>query len=264
MGKKFSLFIVALLALNLLISPVSAEDLLKTDAIFGTPEIDAEKDDIWDGANVIKTERYVEGSDAAWAEVRTMWDEENLYVYAEVHDGSLSVKSENDWEQDSVEVFLDQNNAKSATFEDDDGQYRVNYENKQSYGGVASADNFTTATKTTDFGYVVEAAIKLASAASEGTVFGFDFQINDDKDDDGVRDAVIIWNDSSGQSFQNTSGFGELTLVKEAASDETPAAGEEGEKLPNTSTAMYNILALGLVSITLGGFVLFKMKKRTA
>ncbi|WP_370875848.1 sugar-binding protein [Caldalkalibacillus uzonensis] len=53
-----------------------------------------------------------------------------------------------------------------------------------------------TATKIVEGGYIVEAAIRLdAIQPEEGTVIGFDFQVNDDADGNGVRDAVATWND---------------------------------------------------------------------
>jgi endo-1,4-beta-xylanase len=43
-----------------------------------------------------------------------------------------------------------------------------------------------------------------------GTILGFDVQINDASG--GSLQSVAIWNDMSGNSFQDTSGYGELTL----------------------------------------------------
>src|SRR5690606_10608782 len=128
-------------------------------------------------------------------------------------DQTLTNASANVWEQDSIEIFVDQNNGKTAGYESDDGQYRVNFNNEQSYGGAASSDNFTTFTRLTDDGYVVEAAIKLNFAAKKGIAVGFDVQVNDDQNDDGSRDSVSIWEDATGQSYQNTSRLGVLVLT---------------------------------------------------
>ena len=94
-----------------------------------------------------------------------LWDDTHLYIYATVTDSLLSKASANAWEQDSVEIFLDQNNAKTSSYQSDDGQYRVNFDNEQSFGGSASADNFVSATRITDDGYVVEAAITLDASS---------------------------------------------------------------------------------------------------
>src|SRR5690625_3926535 len=187
----------------------------RSEAIYGTPEIDAEMDAIWENANQISTDRIIEGTEdeASTAIVRTLWDEEYLYIYADIADELLSKKSGQAHEQDSIEIFLDQNNEKTTNYQPDDGQFRVNFDNEQSYNGMASADNFTTATRITEAGYVVEAAIKLDIAPSDGTVIGFDVQVNNDATGEGRRDTVAIWNDITGESYQNTSSFGELELV---------------------------------------------------
>ncbi|SDY28353.1 Endo-1,4-beta-xylanase, GH35 family [Evansella caseinilytica] len=184
-----------------------------TEALYGTPEINGEMDAVWEDALVIHTDVWVEGEQGATAKVRTLWDEENLYVFAEVTDSLLTKRSSNVWEHDSVEIFIDQNNEKTAYYQSDDGQFRVNFDNEQSYNGYASPDTFNTATALTEDGYIVEAAMKLSAIEpAEGTVIGFDIQVNNDENDDGRRDSVAIWNDSTGQSYQNTSRFGVLRL----------------------------------------------------
>ena len=78
------------------------------------------------------------GTSGSTARVRTLWDAGHIYVYAEVTDALLSKASANPWEQDSIEVFLDQNNGKTTTYEADDAQYRVNYENTRASAGRAA------------------------------------------------------------------------------------------------------------------------------
>ncbi|HEU5140443.1 MAG TPA: endo-1,4-beta-xylanase [Bacillales bacterium] len=185
---------------------------------FGTPEIDAQMDDVWENASVLSTNTWVMGKDGATAKFRTLWDDGYLYVYADVTDNLLSAESSAAYQQDSVEIFLDQNNAKTEYYQPDDRQYRVNFKNNQSFAGGASAETFKTATRITDHGYVVEARIKLDIDPSVGTTFGFDFQVNNDADGDGTRDSVVTWNDPTGQSYQNTSRLGVLLLTR----DQTP------------------------------------------
>ncbi|MBN1311471.1 MAG: 1,4-beta-xylanase, partial [Anaerolineae bacterium] len=157
------------------------------------------------------TDVWVMGSSGATAKVKTLWNSQYLYVYAVVTDTLLSKESSNAWEQDSIEVFLDQNNEKTTSYQSDDAQYRVNFDNEQSFNGAATADLISSATKIIPGGYVVELAIKLdAVQLSDGVRIGFDFQVNNDEDGDGVRDSVAIWEDPTGQSYQNTSKIGIL------------------------------------------------------
>lgn len=183
------------------------------EAARGTPTIDGVEDRAWRHAKSIATEKFVLGSAGSTAVVKTLWDSGHLYVFARVTDNLLSKASVNPWEQDSVEIFVDQNNGKTFSYEADDAQYRVNFENTQSFGGAGSAAKFTTATRVVDGGYVVEAAIALdAIEARSGLLLGFDFQVNNDELGDGVRTSVATWSDETGRAFQDPSRFGVLRL----------------------------------------------------
>ena len=182
-------------------------------AAVGTPVVDGETDDIWNSAEVIQTDRWVQGTSGATASVRTLWDAGRLYVLAEVTDAALTKRSANVWEQDSVEIFVDQNHARTANYDADDGQYRINFDNEPSVSPGSLSGNLVSAAKRTENGYVVEASIAWTGGAPEaGAVIGFDVQVNDDANDDGVRDSVAIWNDVSGLSWSNLTVIGVLQL----------------------------------------------------
>jgi endo-1,4-beta-xylanase len=195
--------------LTLVAAPKTAQ------AMKGTPAIDGEADAVWANATELETAVWVEGTSGSTAKFKTLWDERNLYVYAVVTDALLSDASANAWEEDSVELFVDQNNGKTTAYQADDGQYRINFHNVKTVGGHASQDNYTSAAKVVDgVGYVVEAAIRLDTITPKvGTVIGFDLQVNNDQDGNGTRDSVTNWSDSSGQSYQDTSKLGVLQLV---------------------------------------------------
>lgn len=186
-----------------------------TSAKAGTPTIDGEEDAVWADAPEISTDVWVMGTSGATARVKTLWDDEYLYVYAVVTDTLLSDASRNPWEQDTIEVYVDQNNAKTASYEADDSQYRVNFKNVQTFNGGAKAELITSAVKIVPGGYVVELSIKLdVIPPQENALIGFDFQVNNDENGDGVRDSVVIWNDPTGQSYMNTSRLGLLQFAK--------------------------------------------------
>lgn len=192
-----------------------------TEALKGTPIIDGEVDDIWADANEISTDVITAGTKPAKATVKTLWDENYLYVLAYVEDNNLSDAAENPWEQDSIEFFIDENNGRTAEYEYDDAQYRVNYNNVQSYGANCLADKFVTVTKfvyggETVTGYLVEAAVPFKTPKSAGHIMGFDVQVNDDSDANGVRDGMSNWNDATGVGYKNTEAFGLLKLVEGA------------------------------------------------
>lgn len=184
-----------------------------TEALPGTPLIDAELDPIWARANIVVTETVVQGSkDQAKALVRTLWDADYLYVWAEVTDPLLNKDGTQPHEQDSMEFFIDENNARTLTYEADDAQYRVNFDNLQTFGSNGPDNRFKSAARITPGGYIVEAAIPFKTIKGEaGVVIGFDTQIND-ADASGRRQNVVTWYDPIGNDYRDTSYFGCLLL----------------------------------------------------
>jgi endo-1,4-beta-xylanase len=193
----------------------SVEAVRHVDAVRGTPVIDGMADGVWANAATIGTGVPILGTRGATATARVLRDDQHLYVYATVTDPTLDESSPNLFEQDSVEIFVDPNNAKTSGYEDDDGQYRVSYTNRQSIGGnfdaFAIAGNLTSATRLVPGGYVVEASIALNTITpGPDTLIGFDLQVNDATS--GTRTGVVTWNDPTGLSYLNTSRWGVIRL----------------------------------------------------
>lgn len=185
----------------------------QTTASYGTPSIDGVIDDIWSTTAEIPIDTYQMAWQGATGIAKAIWDEQNLYVLIQVNDSGLDKANENPWEQDSIEVFLDQNNAKTAYYQDDDGQYRVNYENVTTFNPDIIGEGFESVVKITDTGYLVEVKIPFTTIVPRADiVVGFDVQINDANG--GVRQSVATWNDKTGMGYTDTSVYGELTLTK--------------------------------------------------
>ncbi|RCW76969.1 endo-1,4-beta-xylanase [Saliterribacillus persicus] len=190
-------------------------------AVFGTPEIDGSIDGIWSDATELPINRYQTAWQGANGTAKTLWDNENLYVLIQVSDSDLDKTNENAWEQDSVEVFVDENNAKTSFYEDEDGQYRVNFDNETSFNPASISEGFESATYKSANGYTVEMKIPFKTISPESnTKVGFDVQINDAKD--GSRQSAATWNDTTGAGYQDTSVFGELTLLQAAEEEAEP------------------------------------------
>ncbi len=203
------------------------------DVRFGTPVIDGEQDGIWNATTPHQTDVWVEGSNGATAQFHTLWDEHNLYVYAVITDSLLSASSDDAWQQDSLEIFIDQNNGKTTNYGEDDGQYRINFNNERSVGGHASLDNFTSFTKVTETGYIVEAAFALDTITpTAGTLLGFDLQVNNDENGNGSRDSVATWNDPTGASYMDTSRLGVLRLIDVPLKKQKPEKKSKKVKKP--------------------------------
>ena len=175
--------------------------------------IDGDIDAAWADANTIDVNTYSMGNGAT-AVSKMLWDENYLYVLTEVTDPVLSVASANAYEQDTVEVFFDENNHKSTSYETDDIQCRVNYENEKTVTDGRSTDAFLSGAKKTATGYIVEVAIPhTIDAFHSNQIVGFDVQVNDDGTGDGKRTSIANWNDLSGMGYTDPSGFGVLKLV---------------------------------------------------
>ncbi|WP_061950430.1 endo-1,4-beta-xylanase, partial [Alkalihalobacillus trypoxylicola] len=193
---------------------VDDSDARHGQAFYGTPEIDGEIDEVWSSAPELQINQYQTAWNGANGVGRVLWDEEYLYVLIQVSDSQLDQSSENPWEQDSVEVFLDENNSKSTFYQEGHGQYRVNFENETSFNPVGISEGFESATHVVGNGYTVELKIPFNEITpTHDTKIGFDLQINDAQN--GSRQSVAAWNDLSGQGFQDPSVFGVLTLVGE-------------------------------------------------
>ena len=205
----------------------------------GSADVDGEIDSTW---NNIETHRLTVSSNpsiSTTGTVKSMWSEDYLYVLAEIEDAVLNKDSTQTHEQDSFEIFVDENNGKTGSYEADDCQYRINYDNELSFNGQnCDASNIQSATKRTDNGYIVEARIKFnTEKGAENKLIGVDFQIND-ADASGKRAASINWYDASGMGWSQPSVFGTAKLVGAVIPTQKP---EETKKPSSMATYPVNI-----------------------
>lgn len=176
---------------------------------FGSPVIDGEVDDVWDDAITV-VPKCVTGEVYAEATFKSLWDDNALYILAEVKDSQMSVESGNPYEQDSLEIFVDENNEKTKDYGVDDLHLRVNYENVQTLDN-GDAERFFTSTKLIDGGYLVEARVQLKDKPSNEKVLGVELQIND-----GIgasRVGTVNLFDSTNGAWNDTGLFGEVILL---------------------------------------------------
>lgn len=196
-------------------------------AVYAAPVVDGAVDEAWSQAQAMPVNRYQTAWQGASGTAKAMWDDHNLYVLVQVKDAQLDKTNVNAWEQDSVEIFVDQNNAKTSSYQDDDGQYRVNFDNETSFNPASIADGFVSAVRKSGTNYTVEVKIPLHSLSpADGKKLGFDVQINDAKD--GIRQSISAWNDATGTGYMDPSVFGVLTLTGKADNTDAPVAALTG------------------------------------
>jgi enterochelin esterase-like enzyme len=181
----------------------------KIIAKYGSPIIDGQIDEVWKTAYVY-TPKHVSGNLSTEASFRVLWDDNAIYVLAEVKDKNLSAQSNTPYMQDSVEIFLDENNDKSKEFGPDDVQYRVNYQNFRTVD-KGDPNRFYTASRITDNGYIIEARIALKNKAENGQVMGIELQVNDAIGSN--RAGTLNLFDGTGMAWDNTALFGEVILL---------------------------------------------------
>lgn len=192
-----------------------------------TPTIDGVKDEAYSNSEVIDikqpglTSTYVDGH--ATAQVWTLWDDANIYFYAEINDSTPSNKyfdGMNGWEIDSVEIYVDYANIKFDTsasihHEPLTGKFRLfrspdcDIIESTSAIGVELGDKVQYKVVDSAEGYVVEAAIPHKELSSK---IGFSFQINDDMNDDQLRDIAVFTKDMGYLACQFNYVFDSLDL----------------------------------------------------
>ena len=202
----------------------------------GTVKIDGEADSAWDKAVAIPLTINLKAS--VTADAKVLWDDENLYVYATVKDPVLNKDGGDAYQQDSLEVFIDENNAKTESYDDDDKQYRINYENEHSFNGKKCLEeNVQSSAKVTGDGYVIEAAFKWTDIQpKEGDRIGLEFQIND-ADASGTRIGTLSWNDETGMGWSKSSVYGTIELTAEAKDEVSDDNSKPGTDKPSTGNA---------------------------
>ena len=192
--------------------PEPPPEVYKSTAGYATPVIDGTVDAVWNGTPAMPISRYQMAYQGANGTAKALWDEKNLYVLVQVSDAQLDKTSANAWEQDSVEAFVDENNGKTSYYENDDGQYRVNFDNETSFNPAAIAEGFESKTSISGTNYTVEMKIPFKTITPANDVkIGFDAQINDGNN--GSRQSAATWNDLTGNAYQDTSVYGVLTLT---------------------------------------------------
>ena len=209
------------------------DDAGRVNAVYGSPVLDGEIDDVWKYAEPVYPGIKSSPSVKAVPAFKVLWDEGFLYTLTVVTDDVLNKASGNAYEQDSVEVFLDESNDKASSYQADDVHYRVNFDNEPSTD-AGDPTRWVTATKVLEdesgkeIGYIIESGVMWSSIPENGTVMGFDLQINE-AGNQGYRVGTINIFDKSGTAWEKPSAMGELILTcKEGAENKVVKGPLEG------------------------------------
>ncbi|MFC1634352.1 sugar-binding protein [Planctomycetota bacterium] len=155
---------------------------------------------------------------------RALWDYDHIYVWVEVNDEALQFDSgqASSWQDDSVEFYIDGDNSKGDTCDENDHQYAFAWNNgvveepRAYHNGEPSLVGIEYAVVTTGSGYLFEMRIPWMSIMGEpplaGQLIGIEVFINDD-DDGGDRDSQIAWYGTDGNGWQTPSMWATGLLV---------------------------------------------------
>src|SRR5699024_11708313 len=98
---------------------------------------------------------------------------------------------------DYIKFFIYKQNKKAVSYGEGHGQYRVNFDNEQSFDPSDIGEGFESVTVVDGTNYTVQMKIPFKTTDVEsGDTVGFDVQINDASK--GSRDGVAIWDDQTG------------------------------------------------------------------
>jgi len=235
----FVLFFVFMLSF---VSGLPAQDVV-IPSPGAMPKLDGRIDEVW----FFSTEQSIDTSQVGSAPSspadgsgtwRALWDWENLYVLVEVNDDSLTADSgggTNKWNDDSVEIYVEGDNTKASSPDENDHQYTFWWGNEvwaepsALHNGAPSIVGVEYAVVTTADGYLLEVKLPwmsiMGKAATPGQEIGFDVWINDD-DDGGDRDSQISWYSTDGNGWQDPSVWAVAVLeASDKAANPTPADG---------------------------------------
>lgn len=187
------------------------------------PVIDGIAEDVWSKSQKFSLENKIYSSPSSKedlsADFQVLWDKDNLYIYLQVNDDSLQNDSQDHYQDDSIEIFIDADNSKSGSYGTNDYQYYFSWDKDKPSAGIYNKGNIQDTIKyklvTNKTGYGLEVMfpwVTLGAKAQIGTKIGLDVHVNDD-DDGQDRESKITWRDTKDSAWENTKFFGVAELA---------------------------------------------------
>jgi endo-1,4-beta-xylanase len=195
---------------------------LEAVAAVTAPAIDGVKEDAWNNAKPMQLRNHLSSrDDGDLITVSAMWDSTYLYIQFEGQDDVVRndiARADNPWDDDSVEVYLDGNNAKGDSYDADDDQlvFIIGGTKVWSQRGRGTGTEF--ASSQTEYSFLVEIRIpwaKFSVSPVADQVVGFEAMFNDDDNlNQGLGDGKWALYARQDNAWDKPSVFGELKLLK--------------------------------------------------
>ena len=161
----------------------------------------------------------LQGSHDLSAVWQAKWDNQYLHIRVDTMDDYFVRDSKAPWGDDSIEVYIDADGSRSASF-DGKNDFHFIYRWKDSKVSLSSnsAGHSNMGIRQTmtrsDHGMILETSIPWRSLGvnpSNGHRLGIDIQINDD-DNGNQRDTKLAWHATNDDAWKNPQKFGRLEL----------------------------------------------------
>lgn len=148
-----------------------------------------------------------------------LWDENYLYIGAEVKDSNLHWDEQYPYSNDSIEFLFNPSGRRAGSLEADDKQIFSGFVHgiNGSYYQNTKAPGLKQAYRITENGYNVELAMPwedIGAVGELGTVFGFEIVCNDDDLDGSLRSSIMSWSSESSEYYSLTDDYGLVELVE--------------------------------------------------
>lgn len=274
--KKTSTVLACLLLSMLCASAVLADDVPHANAAYGTPVVDGQIDEVWANAETYTASALKDGTEEGiTTEWKALWDEKNLYVLIETKgDTKHFFNGDQSW-GDGVELYIDALNNDPEDFATDDGVVQIgvkaNATTDAAYKGTETAianieGKYQIVAVENADGYTYEISIAMEDFCSgfhfkEGTVLGFDIQINSKSDDAESRTSAYGWADTTNIGWQYPYVFGDLELAPAPVVEaETEAEVAISPDTATTAPATFDagVLAALAAIVSAAGFAISK------
>ncbi len=270
--KKFFASALAVAMVATLSVAASAADFTASSALNNPIVVDGVKDLAYVSAPAAAVIAETEGGEGgATGDFYMAWDDEYLYVFAEITDEALTPVDQvtSIWSNDSVEVYLNLAGEDGAIADINAAQYTVgpNY-TAWAGGGLHRTNNMEASTfawEITDAGWNIEMAIAWGDdySAEEGASFPFCAGINDDADGDGAtREFHNFTGAGQGAAWQTADGnWDNLTLsAEEYVEPEPETVPEVVDEATAPATFDAGIIAAVAAIVSAAGYAISKKR----